>query len=55
MMLMVLLGAALTTNVAAIPNYHGCLTPRAQSFAYCILKNTNEERAAALAGLLTLE
>jgi hypothetical protein len=53
---MVLLhGAALTTNVAAVPNYHGCLTPLAQSFAYCNLNNTNEERAMALVGLLTLE
>jgi hypothetical protein len=39
---------ALPATLAAptrAPNYHGCLTPLAKSFAYCNLNSTHDQRA----------
>lgn len=54
-MITLALASALAAGAAAAPNYHGCLTPKAQTFAYCDLNSTHEERAASLVALLTLE
>ena len=40
---------------ALLPNYHGCATPLAKSFAYCNVSLSYDERVDSLLALLTLE
>ena len=46
-------GTAAATPPPA-PNYHGCVTELARSFAYCTTSLTHEERARSLVHELTL-
>ena len=46
---------AATAGASSAPNYHGCSSPLARSFAYCNLNLTHEARTESLIASLTLE